>query len=254
MTRNQMTTTSAPALAAAFFATMSLTFATSAFAHTHINMTPASSNEGAQLAITHFGSHGAVAIVSANDRLELWQHGEIYTVTADTLMTTGDHAGMLRGNIFNFTADNATDLNASDGPIGYEIVDVRRIDDDATTQVVWRFLGPNGNPESNGHTLRWANSTASTAAGRSFLHNVGDHVHGSRGNPDSGFFLFTQELGLYEITIRAWDTTGYFAASEPVSFQLNAIPEPTSAMLVLTGCAALLALRRRSRLKCVKAL
>lgn len=213
--------------------------ASAASAHPHVTMTPPSSAAGAQLVITTYGED-SLGVTSENGRDELHLGGSIYTVTADTLMTTGDYPGTHRGSIINFAADNSPLLASAGGPVGYEVLSFVRVGDgDATASLTWRFFGHNANPAASGHTLRWADSTASTASARSFLHNPGDHVHATPSDPTTGFFIFTSGVGLYDVTIRAWDTSGHFAPSDPIVFRVNAVPEPAAASAMLVMAAAL---------------
>jgi hypothetical protein len=246
-----------------------------AAAHLHVNMTPSSADEGAKLTVTHYGGSG-FDIVSAGDRLEMHRDGGIYTVTADTVVTNEYHSiapgfltGLRRGGIANFTADGspaAERLNnptnrTVDGvgkPVGYELVSVVNVTTgDPLAQpyrVEWRFIRGPATGTTNlrlpdpfsGYATFAGNSAADTAEGRSYLLRVGAHVHGSGAFPDSGFFLFTDApVGLYDITIRAWDVEGYFTASDPVTFQLSVIPEPASLLVVGAALAAIAGRRKR---------
>lgn len=209
----------------------------------------------------------------------------IYTVTADLKVTNeydsispGFLSGLRRGRIFNFTSDGSgSDVlrdnpntstppvydrltNGVGKPVGYEIVSVVNTLTNqplaSSFRVEWRLIrGPLGNNPANplrlpdpfsGYPTFSGNSSGLTPEARSYLLRVGSHAHGSSLFPDSGFFLFTDApLGLYDVTIRAWDVEGYFAASEPVTFRLNVVPEPASLGLIGVAGAMLLARRRR---------
>lgn len=240
--------------------TATLALVSTAHAHLHINITPVSSEQGAALAVTHYGDPN-FQIVSQNGRLEMQLHGSIYTVTADTI--TGQQyeslapglAGMRRGGIANFTSDAAPDLNhpaSRTEPVGYEILSVVGVDDPTLSpRVLWRLfigsVGVLGLPAAfGGHATFAGDSAGSDALARSYLLPVGAHAHGSASVPDSGFYLFTDAPpGDYDVTIRAWDAAGYFAASEPVTFRLTVTPEPQTVSLI--GAAMIALGLRRSR-------
>ncbi|MBX3360421.1 MAG: hypothetical protein KF912_10090 [Phycisphaeraceae bacterium] len=69
-----------------------------------------------------------------------------------------------------------------------------------------------------------------TLENRSIFLGWGNHFHGW------GFFV--SHKGIYEITMRAYDVNGVYAASEPFTFQINSVPAPGAlATLALAGLA-----------------
>ncbi len=74
-------------------------------------------------------------------------------------------------------------------------------------------------------------------ADRSIFLGYGQHVEGWR------MFISTQ--GLYEVTMRVYDTTGKYTSSVEYSYLVNSVPAPSSLALLALGATALR--RRRTR-------
>lgn len=245
--------------------------ATHASAHLHINMGADSTSEDTPLAISFYGSE-TFAITDTGDRLEFQEGGSILTLTTDTLVGAQYNAlvsgleGTRRAAMPNFTVDGSTqevvNLNTPAGrstepaaPFGYEIVSVVATDGDqplnADYAVIWRHFtyhgGHLGLPSSfSGYETFAADSSGDDVIERAYLIAHGTHSHGGV-DADSGFFLFTDApVGEYDISIRAIDAGGYFAASEAVTFRLSVVPEPTTLALLGLGGAAMAWRRRRA--------
>ncbi len=247
--------------------------ASQASAHLHINMIAPDTAEGTPLEISFYGS-ATFSIHNTGDRLEFHESGSLLTLTTDTtvgsqyssLLTGLD--GMRRVGMPNFTLDglapgvqnlkapgDRTDpTNDNTEPFGYEIVSVINTATQAPLsedgKVIWRLISQHhgllGLPGIyRAYATFAADSSAADLLGRTYTLPLGAHGHGGS-NPDSGFFLFTDAaVGEYEVRLRAVDLSGYFAASAPVTFALNVVPEPGT--LSALGLTSLWMIGRRRR-------
>lgn len=157
-----------------------------------------------------------------------------------TFNPTGGDAFLATGNIVG-------------GSYAYEILSVNPLAGSTVASfAIGMLVNPAGNTNNALRQLRGTNTVGTDsfdvlgiydktqAAGgalvdRSIFLGNGNHFHGW------GFFI--SERGLYEISMRVYDTTGTYASSDVFTFQINSIPTPGAAAVL--GLGGLLAARRR---------
>lgn len=139
-----------------------------------------------------------------------WYFGQTATVTSDFYFATG---------------------NLDGGDFYYEIVGLNAVDGGTATEAIWGFEQHGG---GDGFDVV-ASSLGATRLDRSFGVGVGNHPHGQ--------VTGINGLGVYDLTLVAWDANGVYADSVPVTLRIEAIPAPASAALM--GMAGLAATRRR---------
>ena len=140
------------------------------------------------------------------------------------------------GYFFGQTATLTSDFyfasgNLDGGDFYYEIVGFAAVDGGSATEAFW---GEEEHGGGEGFDII-ASSLGATRLDRSFGVGAGNHPHGQ--------VTGVNGLGVYDITLVAWDANGLYADSAPVTLRLEAIPAPASAALM--GLAGLVATRRR---------
>lgn len=135
------------------------------------------------------------------------------------------------------------------GSFAYEIMDIETLSGSPLAKFAIGLLETSGITTDADRRLLTSNagfdtfgiinpniSGGGTLEDRSINVGWGNHFHGW------GFFV--SHRGVYEVTMRAYDVNGVYAASEPFTFQVNSIPAPGAlATLALAGLAG--ARRRR---------
>ncbi len=147
------------------------------------------------------------------------------------------HAGWLFGQTATLTSDFyfATG-NLDGGDFYYEIVGLSAVDGGSATEAIWGF-------EEHGGGAGFdvvASLLGATRLERSFGVGVGNHPHGQ--------VTGINGMGVYDLTLVAWDANGVYADSAPVTLRIEAIPSPSS--IAVLGLACLGAMRRR---RCARA-
>ena len=157
-----------------------------------------------------------------------------------TFNPTGGDAFVATGNIVG-------------GSYAYEILSVNPIAGSPLASfAIGMLVNPAGNTDNSLRQLQGTNTVGTDsfdvlgiydqtqASGgalgdRSIFLGNGNHFHGW------GFFI--SERGLYEVSMRVYDTTGTYASSDIFNFQINSVPTP--GVLAMLSVAGLAATRRR---------
>ncbi|GAB5497597.1 MAG: hypothetical protein Phyf2KO_26770 [Phycisphaerales bacterium] len=146
--------------------------------------------------------------------------------------THHNHGGYAFGNTATITSDfYAASGNLDGGDFYYEIVGFTAVDGGSATEAIWGFEAHGG---GDGFDIA-ASSNGATRLDRSFGVGVGGHPHGQ--------VTGINGLGIYDLTLVAWDANGVYGDSAPVTLRINAVPAPASAALL--GLAGVAATRRR---------
>lgn len=142
------------------------------------------------------------------------------------------HGGYSFGNTATISSDfYAASGNLDGGDFYYELVSLVALDGGSATNAIWGFEDHGG---GDGFDVE-ASLDGATRIERSFGVGVGNHPHGQVTGIDG--------VGLYDLTIVAWDANGIYGDSAPVTLRINAVPAPASAALL--GVAGIAGLRRR---------
>ncbi len=136
------------------------------------------------------------------------------------------------------------------GSFAWEIMSVTALDGSSPASFAIGMMETSGTTTDAARRLRRTNAGldvfgvfdhnlagGGALADRSIFLGYGNHFHGW------GFFI--SGLGTYEITMRAYDINGVYAASEALSFQVTSVPAPGAMALLALGGAAVR--RRRAR-------
>lgn len=153
---------------------------------------------------------GEIAEYHTHDYHDGYYFGQTATLTSDFYFASG---------------------NLDGGDFYYEIVGFAAVDGGSATEAFW---GEEAHGGHDGFDII-ASSLGATRLDRSFGVGAGNHPHGQ--------LTGINGLGVYDITLVAWDANGVYADSAPVTLRVEAIPAPASAALM--GLAGLAATRRR---------
>lgn len=202
--------------------------------HAHIAILGADTPGGPTLEI-RAGYYPSEAGVTIDDARRLRLDGELLTLGAGTLQTGGAFDGWYfvdSGNI-NPSADFfASTLGNAD--TYYEIASVVGLEGASDSAFAFFSASHEGR---HGDTI--ARSDAADLFDRSIPTPPGTHRH--------GYSYFARDLGLYEVTLRAFDASGTFAGGadglDRVSFQVRVVPAPGG--LALLGVSVFAFRRRR---------
>jgi hypothetical protein len=200
---------------------MTLAGAAAAQDHNHLTVntdgTTTSINAGYLVGETDWGIDGGyvtyqgeIAEYHTHDFHDGFHFGLAATLTSDFFAATG---------------------NLDGGDFYYEIVDFTAVDGGSATEAFWGEEAHGGN---EGFEII-ASSLGATRLDRSFRVGFAGHPHDQ--------VTGVNGTGVYDITLVAWDASGIYADSAPVTLRLEAVPAPASAALL--GLAALGASRRR---------
>ncbi|MFO0838906.1 MAG: hypothetical protein U1D55_10300 [Phycisphaerae bacterium] len=205
-----------------------LALASSSFAHIHLTVDTANGQAGDPILIGA-GYLPAESMFTIDSSGRLLESGNIAVFDViDSLTQPGSLVdGWFAGDEVLLTSDFYFATGRLDGGnFQYELSGLTAIGGGGAN-VGWGDFGASGFSPS-------ALSNAATRLGRSFDTQVGGHDH-EQGYAISG-------PGLYDLRLVAWDSNGRYTDSTPVTFRLNVVPEPASAILLAT---ILIAIRRR---------
>lgn len=116
------------------------------------------------------------------------------------------------------------------GDFWYEIIDFVPVSGSAQAAMSWAIY-------HDGELRNIAVSNGETRLDRSFHVGAGLHEHGQ--------LAMVSHLGIYDLTIQAWDENGVYTDSSPVTMRFEAVPAPGAAGLLLLAGAAAGGRRRR---------
>lgn len=198
-----------------------LAFSASAQDHNHLSVntdgTTTNINAGYLASETDWGIaggyvtyQGEIAEYHTHDFHDGFHFGLAATLTSDFFAATG---------------------NLDGGDFYYEIVGFAAVDGGSATEAFW---GEEAHGGHEGFEII-ASSLGATRLDRSFHVGFGGHPHGQ--------LTGVNGEGVYDITLVAWDASGVYGDSAPVTLRIEAVPAPASAALM--GLAGLAAIRRR---------
>lgn len=197
--------------------------AVSAQDHNHITVNTDGTN--IQMEIGYLPSESAFALAPDGQVL---RNGEIMVYTLES-----QHDGWY----FDQTGTLTTDFYAATGNLDggnflYEITNVAPVGGGASTIASWGFEGHGG---AGGYNPVAFSDGASQLERSLEVGGPGNHPHGQKTG--------VRDLGVYDITLVAWDSAVTYWPSQPVTIRVNAIPAPASAALL--GLGGIAAVRRR---------
>jgi len=158
-------------------------------------------------------------------------------------------------SFINGPANNPTPLIGGD--FAYEITSVVALNNSPLARfALGRVDTPGGITTDDQRLLNLGNAVNSIFYDQFGLYDMGQPSGGSLidrsiylgyGQHVEGWRMFISTQGLYEVTMRAYDTTGRYASSVEFSYLVNSIPGPTTTALL--ALAALPALTRPRRMR-----
>ena len=201
----------------------------------HLHLTSDVSN--GKLVMTTYGVDGT-GFTGPNGLLSSADGPVLYTIASGPVVV-GNFDGFITGAAPTLTTDlytTSTSNPLAGADIYYELTGMTPVA--GTGSSPSNVLGY-AYPAGDGHGGDDARTDGADFAARSLAYGVDNHFH--------GVSLYSMLPGTYDLTLVAHDlrsdAANRFADSDPVSFRVTAVPEPTA--LGLLGVAGLTLLRRR---------
>jgi hypothetical protein len=194
----------------------------------HITIDTASGQQGDQI-ITDVGWHMDEEMYSWGADRRLLKDGEVHVLVLSDVYAGGAWDGRFFGNGPRLTTDFYYPSGRTlGGDFYFEIAGVEPVGGGVDAVFGW---GEN----HNGVLMNSGESDGDTREGRSYYARNNYHMHHQ--------IESLTELGLYDVTLVAWDGNGMYADADPFTLRYEVVPAPAG--LLVLGALGLVRVRRR---------